>query len=98
MLNNKWRVAGGGGIVVCVAGCQLAALFGGKGTQVALFKFDKNQRVLVLVDVRDGVTVPPDFENMLAQGVGEHQYRYKAADHIVSQERLMALQDKDPKA
>ncbi len=79
-----------------LAGCQLLALAGGKGKQDALYKFGKNQRVLVLVDVREGVTPPPSFKTALADKVSSHLYHYKAADNLVTQEKVVQLEQNDP--
>ena len=84
------------GLSLGLAGCELAALFAGHGSQPALYQFGKNQRVLVLVDVLDGVTLPPGFDIGLAEGIGQHLYSYKAADHIVAQERLLQVRERNP--
>jgi hypothetical protein len=96
-----WRDARVLAALVIVAGmlggCQLLYLVFGQGDQPALYKFGKGQRVLVLVDVADGVSVPPTFATTLADQIGLHLQRYKAVDApLVPQERLIKLQQTDP--
>jgi hypothetical protein len=93
-MKKTWLTAAcaAAGLCVAMAGCQLAAL-AGKGSQEALFKIKKEQRVLVLVDAMEAVSVPPGFDTALGQLLNQHLYAYKATDHIVAQERLLQLKD-----
>lgn len=83
---------------LALGGCELAALAMGSGSKPALYKFEKNKRILVLVDVKDTVTPPPTFATTLADKIGAHLIRYKAADNLVSQSALVDLQQRDPAA
>ena len=61
---SRWRMVAGGlalaTLALAVGGCELLYLAGGQGSQKALYRFPKGQRVLVLVDVvRDEVAAPP---------------------------------------
>ena len=98
-MTTRWRTVARAGVasgavavLLTLAGCELAALVAGKGTQPALYDLPKNARVLVLVDVQNGVHTPPLFTSELGEGIGRHLFHYKAADQIVAQERLTALQ------
>ena len=98
-----WRGVRGAAMVALAAGmlggCQVLYLLLGQGDQPALYKFGKGQHVLVLVDVADGVSLPPAFATTLADQIGLHLQRYKAVDApLVPQERLIALQQADPDA
>ncbi len=97
----RWRGAWAVAVLVSVAwmlgGCGVLYLIFGQGDQPALYKFGKGQRVLVLVDVADGVSVPPVFPTSLADQIGLHLQRYKAVNvPLVPQERLIKLQQSDP--
>src|SRR6188768_1026301 len=83
VMRNSWRVVATSSVLLCagLAGCQLAALFGGHGTQPALFKFGKNQHVIVFVDPQEGVVLPPNFDVELTERLNSHLYSYKATDH-----------------
>lgn len=86
----------GGLLVLAVGGCQVLYFLGGKGDQAALYKFGKDQKVLVLVDVREGVTPPPTFATSLADQIGAHLVRYKATDNLVSEARVVDLEEQNP--
>jgi hypothetical protein len=102
MMARGWRGVRAVAALVIVAGmlggCQVLYLLLGQGDQPALYKFGNNQRVLVLVDIADGVSVPPAFATSLADQVGLHLLRYKAADALIPQERLIKLQQTNPEA
>jgi hypothetical protein len=96
-----WRGAWAVAALVIAAGmlggCGVLYLIFGQGDQPALYKFGKGQRVLVLVDVLDGVSVPPVFATSLADQIGLDLLRNKAVDvPLVPQERLIKLQKTDP--
>ena len=83
-------------LTLSLAGCQLAALAGGSGSQNALYKFQKNERVAVLVDIADTVTPPPTFATTLADKIAAHLAKYNAADNLVSEAAIVDLQQRDP--
>ncbi len=83
-------------ILLFAGGCQLLYFAGGKGTADPLYKFPKNQHVLVLVDVHESVNAPPAFATTLADRIGSHLFRYKATDFLVSQDRIIDMQRNDP--
>ena len=72
-------------------GCALLYFAGGKGEQKALYELPKKQRVLVLVDTRASAEPPPGFSARLGAAISTHLYRFKAADNLVSQDRLSSL-------
>lgn len=76
-------------------GCDALA---GQGRQPALYKIAKNQRVLVLVDVYEGVTPPPAFATTLGDKIGLALFSNKAVDHLVPQDQILSLQQKDAAA
>jgi hypothetical protein len=84
-------------LAAMLGGCELAALIGGEGQQDALHKFDKGTKVLVLVDVRDGVGVPPAYTTGLGDEIGVHLWKNEAVDvPVVPQGALIALQQANP--
>src|SRR4051812_8628708 len=85
-------------LTLSLAGCELLYLMGGKGSQAALYTIPKEKRVLVLVDVHESVTAPPAFASGLGEKISTHLFRNNGADHLVSQDRLIALQQEDPAA
>ena len=52
--------------------------------------------MLALVDVKEEITPPPTFATTLADQIGSHLVRYKATEHLLSEGRLVDLQQKDP--
>ncbi len=98
-MKKTWRAGVGVSFAAIAAGfalsgCQLAALFGGHGSQEAMYTFPKDARVLVFVDPQETVSLPPGFDAELAEKINQHLYAYKATDHIVAQDRLAQLRDK----
>jgi hypothetical protein len=98
---RSWRGVCAVAALVIVAwmlgGCGVLYLIFGQGDQPALYKFGKGQRVLVLVDVENGVSVPPVFPTSLADQIGLYLQRNKAVNvPLVPQERLIKLQQTDP--
>src|SRR5687768_13943965 len=81
-----------------LAGCEILYFMGGKGSEPALYTIPKDKRVLVLVDIHEGVTVPPAFAAGLGEKISTHLFRNNGADHLVSQDRVIALQKDDPEA
>src|SRR5437868_5719795 len=76
-----------------VGGCDAMT---GRGKQPALYKFPKDVHVVLLVDVREGVTPPPAFASTLADRIGSDLFVNKAIDHLVPQDLLVNLQQKNP--
>jgi hypothetical protein len=66
-----------------------------KGDRPALFTLPPAKRVLVFIDVRPNVPVPPDFPADLGQKISDHLYQHHATEHVVSQSRLTELR-RDP--
>jgi hypothetical protein len=59
--------------------------------------FRKTDRVLVLVEVREGIAAPPELTSDLADSIDRHLWRYHAVDApMISQEKLAALQSARP--
>src|SRR4051812_11802517 len=81
-----------------LAGCEILYFLGGKGSQPALYTIAKEKRVLVLVDLHESVTAPPAFATTLGEKISTHLFRNNAADHLVSQDRIVNLQQADPAA
>ncbi len=98
----QWRTVARGLAVatlgLALSGCELLYFFGGgKGQQAAMYKFPKTYRVLVLVEVRDGVTVPPYLTSDLADSIDKHLWQYHAVEApMISQETLMAQERANP--
>jgi hypothetical protein len=85
------------GAVLAAGGCQVLYLLLGQGDQPALYKFGKGQRVLVLVDVADGIVLPPAFSTGLADQIGMDLSKHRAVNvPLVPQEKLIKLQQADP--
>jgi hypothetical protein len=80
---------------LALGGCEVFGFFAGHGSQKALYTLPKGKRVLVLVDVRPETAPPPTFGTMLGDRIASHLYRYKAADALVGQDKLLDLQ-RDP--
>lgn len=79
------------------AGCAL--LNGGRVSIPAQYKFGKTRRVLVLVEMRDGVAPPPAFATNLADKLGGLLWQKKALGvPPVPQDRLINLQQSNPDA
>ena len=85
-------------LTLSLAGCEILYFMGGKGSQPALYTIPKEKRVLVLVDVHESVTAPPAFAAGLGEKISTHLFRNNAADHLVSQDRIIAMQQDDPAA
>jgi len=85
-------------LTLCLGGCEILYFLGGKGSQAALYTIPKDKRVLVLVDVHESVTAPPAFAANLGEKISTHLYRNNAADRLVSQDRVVSLQQSDPAA
>jgi len=83
-------------LALSLAGCQLAALAAGNGSQDALYKINKKQHVAVLVDVAETVTPPPTFPTTLADKIGAHLVKYRATEFLVPQGSIVDLQQRDP--
>jgi hypothetical protein len=63
----------------------------------ASFKFDKKQRVLVMVELHEGVSAPPTFTTSLADAIGSKLWANKAVEApLVRQDQLITLQQSDP--
>jgi hypothetical protein len=78
-------------------GCALLYLAGGKGKQKAIYQFSKTQKVLVLVETREGVTAPPYLTSTLADAIGRHLWKYHAVElPLVNQNALIVLQTAHP--
>lgn len=96
---GKWRL-----VVPCLilatmalGGCELLYFAGGKGKQPALYKFGKNEKALVLVEVREGLAPPPFLAPNLADAVTKHLWKYGAVQQpMITQDALMALQTSRP--
>ena len=88
-------VAGLAAACVPLTGCELLGFFAGHGSQKALFDLPKDKRVLVLVDVRPEVTVPPTFAITLGDRISSYLFRNKATDKLVGQDRLLDLRRDD---
>jgi hypothetical protein len=80
---------------VALGGCEVFGFFAGHGKQDALYTIPKGKRVLVLVDVRPEVAAPPTWGTSLGDRIASHLYRFKAADQLVGQDKLLDLQ-RDP--
>jgi hypothetical protein len=88
--------------VICalaaLGGCELAALLG-EGAEPALHKIDEGTKILVVVDVGDGVALPPAFSTTLADQIGAHLVKENAVDvPVVPQDDLVKLQLTNPEA
>ncbi len=98
---TRWRMVASGlalaTLALAVSGCELAYLFGGEGKQKALYKFPKEHKVLVLVDVRDDLPVPPFLANNLADSIGKHLWKYHAVEQpLIPHDTLITLQSTRP--
>lgn len=80
---------------LALGSCQALYFLSGKGTKDAAYKLPKEKRVLVFVDAPPSVLLPPGYAATLGKAIGDHLYKYKAADKIVAQDRLTTLRD-DP--
>ena len=78
-----------------LCGCQALYFLQGKGTQKALFKLPKDQRILVFVDTPPSVSLPAGYAASLGEEIGAHLYKYKAATTVATQDRLTAMRS-DP--
>ncbi len=84
-------------VLAVLGGCEILYFAAGKGNQPALFNFSKGQRVLVLVDVSNGVAAPPTFATTLADQIGNHLWAHKAVNvPLVPQDTLLKLQQTNP--
>ena len=88
-------IAGLAAACVPLTGCELLGFFAGHGSQKALFDLPKDKRVLVLVDVRPELTVPPTFAITLGDRISSYLFRNKATDKLVGQDRLLDLRRDD---
>lgn len=68
----------------------------GRPKQAARYQLPKGKRVLVLVDVDPGVSLPPAYATNMADRIGSLLFTNKAVDQLVPQGQLLALQQKDP--
>lgn len=78
-------------VLPLLSGCAAMYFMQGKGKQPAEFTIPKDKRVLVFVDVRQGVNAPADFSAQLGEKISNHLFKYNAASKLVSQERLTSL-------
>lgn len=86
-------------LALSLGGCELLYLMGGSSTHPASFKFPKGHRVLVLVELNQGVAAPPAFATTLADAVGSHLLQNKAVDApLIRQDQLISLQQANPEA
>jgi hypothetical protein len=100
-MTRGWRRPGTAFLLLAalalLGGCQIVYLLFGQGTQPAQYQFGKGQRVLVLVDVSGGVSLPPAFATTLADRIGLDLLQNKAVSvPLVPQERLIKIQQTDP--
>jgi hypothetical protein len=107
-MNRSWR--GGTStallalpLLACLsllAGCELLYFAGAERNKTtAVYTFPKGQKVLVLTELRDGVSAPPAFTTNLADSIASRFWQLKVVDATpVSQDRLIALQQADPTA
>jgi hypothetical protein len=68
----------------------------GRGPQPPMYTLPKDTRVLVLVDVFEGLTPPPAFASALADRIGALLYTHKGVDKLVPQNQIVMLQQKEP--
>jgi hypothetical protein len=88
-----WQKQLVGGTLLGIMTLTLAAC-GNTGVgapQKPQFILPKNKRVLIMVDVQQGVEVPAGFTQNLGDGVGLQLYKYDAIDKVVAQNRLAEL-------
>ncbi|MCL2646153.1 MAG: hypothetical protein FWD61_03995 [Phycisphaerales bacterium] len=76
--------------VLCLAGLAACDMLSPR-EQEALYQFPEGKRVLVLVDVRPTVGVPPEFATQLGQSISDKLMQWRAADAIVPQNRVLEL-------
>jgi hypothetical protein len=80
-------------LAVAVPGCDA---WEGRPKQAATYKLPKDKRVLVLVDVLEGLSPPPTFAMNMADRIGTQLFSNKAVEKLVPQDQVLALQQKDP--
>jgi len=62
-----------------------------KKEQEAWYRFEEGKRVLVLVDVKPTVGVPPEFATQLGQHISEKLVQFRATGATVQQSRVLEL-------
>lgn len=80
----------------CLGGCELAYFFAGNGSHAALYKLNRKNRILVLVDTSANSQLSIHAMATLMTLVNQTLYQHKCADQFVPAYRIVALQRRNP--